>query len=77
MRLAGASDQVVQHRMRHTHRATTSDIYGWTPDIMDKMAVEALEAVPKVSAPEGPICHPRGEPDNYADIHYEHTGTTQ
>jgi integrase len=43
MGLAGASDQVVQHRMRHTHRPTTSDIYGWTPDAMDMVALEALE----------------------------------
>jgi integrase len=43
MRLAGASDQVVQHRMRHGQRATTSDIYGWTPDAMDVVAVEALD----------------------------------
>jgi integrase len=42
-RLAGASDQVVQHRMRHSHRATTSDIYGWTPDAMDALAIDALE----------------------------------
>jgi hypothetical protein len=36
-----------------------------------------LEAVPKVCAPEGPICHQRGGRNNYADIHSEHTGTTQ
>jgi integrase len=59
MRLAGASDQVVQHRMRHTHRATTSDIYGWTPDIMDKMAVEALEDLWRDEEEDTPV--PRAE----------------
>jgi hypothetical protein len=36
-----------------------------------------LEGVPKVYAPEGPICHQRGGRDNYADIHSKHTGATQ
>jgi integrase len=43
MRQAGASDHVVQHRMRHSHRATTTDIYGWAPDAMDAVALGALE----------------------------------
>ena len=43
MRQAGASDQVVQHRLRHSHRATTTDIYGWTPDAMDALAIDAIE----------------------------------
>ena len=43
MRQAGASDQVVQHRMRHSHRASTTDIYSWTPDAMDAVAINALE----------------------------------
>jgi integrase len=42
-RLAGASDQVVQHRMRHTYRSTTTNIYSWTPDAMDKLAVDAID----------------------------------
>jgi integrase len=43
MRQAGASDQVVQHRMRHTYRSTTTNIYSWTPDAMDKLAVDAID----------------------------------
>ncbi len=45
IRQAGASDQVVQHRMRHANRATTSDIYGWIPDAMDAVTIEALQAL--------------------------------
>jgi len=45
MRQAGASDQVVQHRMRHSHRASTTDIYSWTPNAMDAVAINALESL--------------------------------
>jgi hypothetical protein len=42
-----------------------------------KRAHKLSEAVPKVCAPEGPICHQRGGRNNYADIHSEHSRTTQ
>jgi integrase len=45
MRLVGAPDQVIQERMRHTHRPTTTDIYGWVPADADKAVVDRIDAL--------------------------------
>jgi integrase len=45
MRLANAHDQTIQRRMRHTHRPTTTDIYGWVPDEADVAVVTGLDAL--------------------------------
>ncbi|MDQ1443429.1 MAG: hypothetical protein QOG97_3657 [Acidimicrobiaceae bacterium] len=43
MRQIGAHDQLIQQRMRHTHRPTTTDIYGWVPDQADVAVNVALD----------------------------------
>jgi integrase len=45
MRQVGAHDQLIQQRMRHTHRPTTTDIYGWVPDQADVDVNAALDAL--------------------------------
>jgi integrase len=45
MRQVGASDQVVQERMRHTHRPTTTDLYNWVTSATDMAVVDALDSL--------------------------------
>ena len=45
MRLVRAPDQVIQQRMRHTHRPTTTDYYGRVPDEADAIVVERISSV--------------------------------
>lgn len=43
MRQVAAHDQLIQRRMRHTHRPTTTDIYGWVPDDANILIDAALD----------------------------------